>query len=127
MTFDEIGPYILEINDAAGAAVINTPVYTGDVYPLIPDFRDLSPELSNKELLQEPRLIGDRRQLVLNLINKVRSTFGAQNIYGDQGLDSLAQNYSEAQISGNFFGHYDLQGRSPDARAKAAGIEERVG
>jgi uncharacterized protein YkwD len=123
----EEGVYILEVNDDSGAAIINMPVYVGDVYPFTPDFKDLSPSSINKQALQEPRLLADRRQLVLSLINRIRNSFGAQEVYLDNDLNNLAQDYSQAQISGNFFGHYDLLGRSPNDRAKAAGIEEGVG
>ncbi len=89
---------------------------------MLPDFKDLSPEFIDKEALQQPRLIDDRRQIVLSLINRVRSSFGVQEVYTDQTLNGLAQNYSEAMLNGNFFGHYDPQGRSPNERAKALGI-----
>lgn len=117
----------MEINDDTGAAVVNVPVYVGDVYPLIPDFKDLSPASINKQALQEPRLLSDRRHLVLTLINRIRNSFGAQEVYLDNDLNNLGQDYSQAQISGNFYGHIDPLGRSPNDRARAAGIMEGVG
>jgi len=107
--------------------VLNSPIYCGDIYPLIPDFVDLSPGYTDTSALQEPALLTDRRQLVLDLINKKRSYFGASPIYEDSNLDSLAQNYSQYMISANFFGHYDPSGRSPKDRALAANISEGVG
>jgi len=83
---------------------------------------DLSPGYTDKNALQEPSLLLDRRQLVLDLINKVRFNFGANAIYDDSNLSNLAQSYSQAQISGQFFGHIDPSGRTPQDRAKAAGI-----
>ena len=37
------GVYIIEINHAEGYALVNTPVYAGSSYPLLPDFMDLHP------------------------------------------------------------------------------------
>ncbi len=112
----------MEVNNAGGSAVINSPIYVGDILPLLPDFLDLSPGYADKNGLQEPTLLTDRRQLVLNLINNVRLNFGANSIYEDAALSNLANAYSQAQISGNFFGHVDLNGKSPNDRAVAAGI-----
>lgn len=112
----------MEVNNAGGSAVINSPIYVGDILPLLPDFLDLSPGYADRNGLQEPTLLTDRRQLVLNLINNVRLNYGANPIYEDAALSNLANAYSQAQISGNFFGHIDLNGRSPNDRALAAGI-----
>ena len=110
------------MNNAGGSAVINSPIYVGDILPLLPDFLDLSPGYADKNGLQQPTFLADRRQLVLNLINNVRLNYGANLIYEDAALSNLANTYSQAQISGNFFGHIDLNGRSPNDRALAAGI-----
>ena len=40
--FKTPGVYILEVNNAGGSAIINTPCYVGDIYPLLPDYVDLS-------------------------------------------------------------------------------------
>jgi uncharacterized protein YkwD len=88
---------------------------------------DLSPGYSDTSNLQEPQLIDDRRLLVLNLINQVRSSFGANSVELDDSLDNLAQSYSQAEIAGNFFGHIDPQGRNPNQRALAVNISEGVG
>ena len=45
----------------------------------------------------------------------------------DDALNDLAQNHSQNMINSNFFGHFDLQGKSPNDRARAAGILEGVG
>ena len=37
------GVYIVEINHAEGYALVNTPVYAGNAFPLLPDFMDLHP------------------------------------------------------------------------------------
>lgn len=35
------GIYIIEINHAHGYALVNTPIYAGNSYPLLPDYADL--------------------------------------------------------------------------------------
>ena len=88
---------------------------------------DLNPTYIDLPALNEPRLLQDRRNLVLQLINKVRSSFGASNLYLDDPLNQLAQSYSQTQIQYNFVGHVDMNGNSPGQRASAAGIFEGVG
>lgn len=122
ITFNETGVYILEVNDAGGEALINMPIYVGDIYPLVPDFADLTPKYIDLAALNQPSLIEDRRALVLDMINNIRSTFGVGRLYLDKSLNNLAQNYSAVQIQYNYVGHVDMQGRNPGQRAVAAGI-----
>ncbi len=37
------GTHIIEINNVGGMAVFNRPIYVGQGYPLIPDYRDMVP------------------------------------------------------------------------------------
>ena len=120
------GVYIVEVNDAAGSAVINTPVYVGDIYPFLPDFRDLSPRFFDRNAFG-PTILSERRFLVLDMINTIRSKFGAEAVFMDDALNDLAQKHSQNMVSQNFFGHFDPQGNGPEDRARAAGIFESVG
>lgn len=61
------------------------------------------------------------------MINKVRSSYGGSQLYGDSNLDILAQNYSNIMIQQGFIGHIDKQGRTPNQRALVFGISEGVG
>lgn len=119
--------YILEVNDAGGEAVINIPLYNGDIYPLVPDFLDLTPSYIDLAALNQPSLIEDRRSLVLDMLNTIRSNYGVGNLYLDKNLNALAQNYSAVMIQNNFISHIDLQGNTPSQRAATAGILEAVG
>lgn len=125
--FKETGVYILEINNEGGQAIVNMPVYVGDIKPLLPDFVDLAPKILDLNALNQPGLLNDRKGLVLSLINSVRKKFGADAVYEDPALSSLAQSYSSIQIQQNFVGHIDKQGNSPNKRAELAGIFEGVG
>lgn len=124
---DTIGVYILEINDGTGSAIINTPVYVGDIYPLLPDYKDLAPKSFDKNAFGFSTILSSRRFVILDMVNKIRKQYGAEAIFMDSKLNELAQNFSQSMINGNFFGHYDLQGRSPSDRSKAAGIFGIVG
>jgi hypothetical protein len=94
ITLNEVGVYILEVNDAGGEAVLNIPLYNGDIYPLVPDFLDLTPPYIDLAALNQPSLIEDRRALVLDLLNSIRNSYGVGNLYMDKNLNALAQNYS---------------------------------
>lgn len=43
-SFSKSGTHIIEINNMAGIAVLNRPVYVGLGYPLIPDYKDMATE-----------------------------------------------------------------------------------
>ena len=43
ITLVKEGTHILEINNMAGMALINRPIYVGESYPLLPDYRDEAP------------------------------------------------------------------------------------
>lgn len=111
--FNRDGVYILEVNNAEGEAIINVPVYVGDIWPFLPDFRDLSDKKFDTRTLNYPSDIASRRKLVLDLVNIARQRFGVNPIVGDARLDNLAQDHSQNMINKNFFGHVDPQGRSP--------------
>lgn len=40
---EEEGVYFIEINHEKGWALLNTPIYAGNKYPLLPDYSDLYP------------------------------------------------------------------------------------
>ena len=110
--------YDIEVNDADGSAIVNAPVYVGDVWPFLPDFRDLSPRSYDTNALNFPTDLNSRRKLVLDLINVARKRYGVEAVFQDAKLDKLAQDHSQNQINQNFFGHVDPQGRSPSQRAQ---------
>ena len=118
----QTGVYILEVNDAAGEALINIPLYVGDIYPLLPDFMDLAPASPDVVALNEPSDIDSRRSIISALINSVRSQYGVHSVYIDNNLNNLAQNYSSKLIQQQIFSHVDRDGNTPSMRAKAAGI-----
>jgi len=117
------GTYILEINDQGGSAVLNIPVYIGDIIPLIPDFFDLQDPL---ETVDDFNLTLFRKEL-LNYINVERATHGLGSIVMKNNLNNLSQDYSDTMSSEKFFSHIGLDGSTPDTRRIDAGIETEVG
>ena len=97
------------------------------MYPLLPDFRDLSPSNIDLIALNEPSLLDSRRSLVLTLLNSIRNSYGVPSLYLDGKLNDLAQGYSSKLVQYRYVGHTDPQGNSPNQRAAAAGIQEGVG
>jgi len=110
------------VNDAAGEALINIPLYVGDIYPLLPDFMDLAPASPDVVALKEPSNIDSIRSIISALINSVRSQYGVPSVYIDTNLNNLAQNYSSTMIQQQFLSHVDRDGNTPSMRAKSAGI-----
>ena len=41
MNLEQEGIYIIEVNYLSGAAIINRPIYVGNGFPLLPDYKDL--------------------------------------------------------------------------------------
>ena len=41
MNLNQKGIHIIEINYMSGAAIINRPIYVGEGFPLLPDYKDL--------------------------------------------------------------------------------------
>lgn len=66
--------------------------------------------------------IGELENYMFSLINQDRSKHGCASIAQNSALAALARNYAEYMLKKNTFGHFDPDGRDPQARAKQAGI-----
>jgi uncharacterized protein YkwD len=120
----ETGVYIFEINDKEGVAVLNSPVYIGNIIPLIPDFFDLN----SFELNPESEInLDDARKELLKLINEDREKLGISQIAYTSDLNTLAQNHSDDMMNNNYFSHISLDGKSPEDRRLESGIKMPVG
>lgn len=124
----EMGTYIFEINDTAGGAVVNVPIYIGGSLPLLPDYFALnSPTLNTAPISS----ISTARTEMLNLINTARFSGGVNKVEISDALNAVAQAHAQNMADNNFFGHIDPQGRDPDKRRKnadyPASIRENLG
>lgn len=124
----EMGTYIFEINDTAGGAVLNIPIYIGGSLPLLPDYFALnSPSLNTSPISN----ISTARTEMLNLINAARFSEGVNKVEISDAINPIAQAHAQNMADNNFFGHTDPQGRGPDERRKNAGypasIRENLG
>jgi uncharacterized protein YkwD len=59
---------------------------------------------------------------VLALVNEARAGAGCDAVTADGGLAGVARGHSEGMRDRDFFGHTDLDGRSPFDRAAQAGV-----
>lgn len=59
---------------------------------------------------------------MLALVNEARAGAGCGAVTPDAGLARVARGHSEGMRDRNFFGHTDLDGRSPFDRAALAGV-----
>jgi uncharacterized protein YkwD len=119
----DTGTYILEINDQGGSAILNIPIYIGDIIPIIPDFFDLQDPL---EKVVDFNLNLFREEL-LNYINVERIAHGLGTVRIQNDLNNLSQNYADYMNSENFFSHIGPDGSTPDSRRVDAEIRTEVG
>lgn len=117
------GVYILEINNQGGSAVLNIPVYIGDIIPLIPDFFDLQDPFEETYTLD----LNAKRNELLNYINVERAAHGLSFVTIRDDLNTLAQNFAADMVDRHFFSHIDPDGGNPDTRRKDLGIKTNVG
>lgn len=123
LDLSETGDYILEFNNTEGIAVLNHPLYAQGTTPLLPDFNDLREPLNPKIKLSVNR----ERAAWLKLLNDFRRKQGLNVLKLDEKLNSLAQAYAERMAEEDFLAHIDPDGKNPEERAQAAGIENPIG
>lgn len=122
------GTYIFEVNNPAGAAVVNVPIYVGDYIPLLPDFFTSNPATLSTTPIDS---IKTERATMLALINSDRKANGLEPVQLFDTLNSVAQKHSQDMNDRNFFGHNNPDGETPDDRRKKGnylvGIRENLG
>ncbi|MBN1494147.1 S-layer homology domain-containing protein [Candidatus Peregrinibacteria bacterium] len=117
------GTYILEINSQAGSAVVNTPVYIGNIIPFIPDFFDLQDPLETTKSIN----LEEVRNELLGYINHDRILNGLNSVSLRSDLNTLAQNHSNDMRIRDFFSHINPDGETPEDRRKELNIKTSVG
>ncbi|PIQ78328.1 hypothetical protein COV81_05090 [Candidatus Peregrinibacteria bacterium CG11_big_fil_rev_8_21_14_0_20_41_10] len=118
------GTYILEINNTNGIAVINHPIYSTNLTPLIPNYFDLFPlELTPNITINETTEINN----LLSLINQARQDHNLPPVTLNTELSALSRAHNQNMIDNDYFGHVNLSGETPNDRRVLAGIATVVG
>ena len=120
---NQTGTYIIEINNTAGSAIVNIPVYIGNSIPLIPDFFDLQNPLEKSGILN----LEESRNELLDYINIERQEHGLTPVKMVTQLNNLAQNHTDDMFKRDFFAHVNPDGETPDDRRIKLSIHTDVG
>lgn len=123
LTTPASGTYILELNDTAGLPVLNHPLYEPGTNPLLPDYADLREAPPAQRTISVAR----ERAIWLRLVNDFRAKYKLPALVLDDEITNFSQAYAERMANEGFFGHADPQGRNPEARRIAAGLDLPVG
>lgn len=102
--------YIVEINHSKGFAVINTPIYAGEKYPLLPDYHDIFIFNKNMNKALKIATLTERRRYILKLINEKRLEYGVPGLGLNEKLNLLAQDHADDMAANNYVSHTNLKG-----------------
>ena len=121
-TLNDQGTYIIEINNSAGLAVINHPIYMVSTFPLVAEFFD-DFESEQDGIFNE----SDQVAYTLALVNDERRKYGFGPVILKNDLSSLARLHANDMIDNNYFAHVSLDGLTPNDRRLREGVETPVG
>lgn len=118
------GRYILELNQDIGLAVINAPIYVGQIIPIIPDFQDFTKwyETAPYTLKHD-----SDATTIFNLINTIRTAHRLKPVIRNTALDTLAQGHTDDMKKRGFFGHNTPDGVTPEDRRQRQNYPRDVG
>ena len=119
---DMEGTYILEVNNSAGLAVINHPIYLTGSFPLVGEYFD-DFETEQDGVFSE----ADQKAYTLALINEERAKYGFSQVTLQDDLSSLARLHGNDMIDRDYFAHVSLDGLTPNDRRVREGIATPVG
>jgi len=121
------GVYFVEINASNGLALYNSPLYVGNIIPLLPDFRDLEKDL---EPITQSQIINNLKKLrtdLLAMINNDRRRLKLSPVVLDDDLNMFANAHSDDLSKNNYFSHINMNGEGPGERKAAFNIKTPVG
>jgi uncharacterized protein YkwD len=121
-TLNDAGTYIIEINNSAGLAVINHPIYMSPTFPLVAEYFD-DFETEQDGIFNE----SDQVSYTLALVNDERRKYGFDPVILKNDLSSLARLHANDMIDRNYFAHVSLDGLTPNDRRLREGITTPVG
>lgn len=109
------GTYKLELVQSDGFAYVNTPIYQGAVWGILPTISE-----SEKVAIQNQASIVERD--VLFAINQIRASLGRNLLSLDTTLTSLAQAKAENMAKDEYVGHYTKSDQDVLAFGRSIGI-----
>lgn len=109
------GRYLLEINAAAGFALIKLPIFVGSAYAPPPGPAPFTPDPTGATT-------GQLRTITLDTVNRLRAHARLSPLQMDRRLNGAAQGHSDDMARHGFVGHYGSNGSRPDQRVRAAGV-----
>lgn len=121
-TLNDAGTYIIEINNSAGLAVINHPIYMVSTFPLVAEFFD-DFQSEQDGVFNE----SDQVAYTLALVNDERRKYGFGPVILKNDLSSLARLHGNDMIDRNYFAHVSLDGLTPNDRRLREGVTTPVG
>jgi len=127
LPFSSIGLYFIEINSSQGLAIYNAPIYIGNIFPLLPDFKDLEDSIDPVSKSQVENHISNLRNELLQLINKDRTRYHLSSVTLDTSLTNMAQAHANDMVLNNYFSHFNLAGKGPSVRKTSYNLGTPVG
>jgi uncharacterized protein YkwD len=109
------GGYLLEINAAAGFALIKLPIFVGAGFAPPPAPAPFTPDPKGATTNQ-------LRTATLDTINRLRARAGLPPIKMDARLNAASQGHSDDMAAHNYVGHAGSHGSQPSQRVQAAGV-----
>lgn len=117
------GTYILEINNLAGQALLNVPVYFNEEFPVLPDFVDLREDYEFDLDFTQAGFSAD----LLNYVNKERKTLGLESLSLDESLNEIARLRVDDMKNNNYFSHWDLSSKDVNDLKINYGVKTFIG
>ena len=114
--------HFLEINNDAGLAVVNIPIYPNDHFPLLPN----AIEKTDRQPIDLGGNLSKLRNNMLQLVNQDRQEHELAKLKSDRNLNNLAQYRADDMVDNQYFGHWDKEGRSANDLRKNYTITQIV-
>jgi uncharacterized protein YkwD len=117
------GVYILEINSQEGDALLNVPIYVGDLVPVIPNSLEL---IENYADVYSKNQLSQIRIDILASVNQRRQLFGLESLSLNDELNRFSQSYANALKQAGKIGHHATRHGSLIDRKRKAKIRFNV-
>ena len=117
------GVFILEMNSQEGDALLNIPIYVGDIFPIIPGSMDL---IDNFTDVYSKNRLPEIRIALLNRVNQRRQLLALSPLFLNDKLNRFSQSYAEALHHAGTISHNATRYGSLTNRKRKAKIRFNV-